>query len=426
MEFPRICLVRQHLQDRHLEDIAGEVRRELERVGFAARVRPGARIAIGAGSRGIANIAVIVKAVVDYWREHAGQPFVFPAMGSHGAATAEGQAAVLAGYGITEAAMGCPLISSLEVVATGRTPEGVETYMDRQAFESDGVVLVGRVKWHTDFTGTTESGLVKMGAIGIGKLAGAHRYHAAGRRLGMSQVVQSAFRQVAGSGKILGGLAILEDAHHSTSRVVAVRIEELPEREEELLAEVKAWMARIPVDPLDLLIVDEIGKTISGTGMDTKVVNRSVEGHFNCYPGLPVITRIFLRDLSDHNDGNATGMGMADIVSDRLLAKVNWHATYVNVLTACNPAGARTPVHFPTDRDCLEAIAPTVGDTDPSRLRIGWIINTMRLDLAGFSENLRAEIEANPALKVISPPFALPFDQEGGLPGLGELAARTW
>jgi hypothetical protein len=133
-----------------------------------------------------------------------------------------------------------------------------------------------------------------------------------------------------------------------------------------------------------------------------------------------------LRDLSDHGDGNATGMGMADIVSDRLLAKVDWHATYVNVLTACNPAGARTPVHFPTDRDCLEAIAPTVGDTNPTRLRIGWIINTMRLDLAGFSENLRAEIEANPALKVISPPFALPFDQAGGLPGLGELAARTW
>jgi len=265
-----------------------------------------------------------------------------------------------------------------------------------------------------------------MGAIGIGKLAGAHRYHAAGRGLGMARVVQSAFRQVAASGKILGGLAILEDARHSTARLVAVRIEELPRREEELLAEVKSWMARLPLDPLDLLLVDEIGKTISGTGMDTKVVNRSIEGHFNCYPGLPVISRIFVRDISDHGDGNGIGMGMADVVSDRLLSKVNWRATYVNALTACNPAGARTPVHFPTDRDCLEAIAPTVGDTDPSQLRIGWITNTMRLDLMAFSETLRTEIEANPALEVISPPLELPFEQAGNLPRLSELAARSW
>jgi hypothetical protein len=398
----------------------------MERAALAARVRPGARIAVGAGSRGIANIAVIVRAVVDYWREHACRPFVFPAMGSHGAATAEGQTAVLAGYGITEASMGCPLISSLDVVATGRTPDGVETYMDRHAFESDGVVLVGRIKWHTDFDGEVESGLVKMGAIGIGKLAGAHQYHAAGRRLGMARVVAGAFRQIASSGKLLGGLAILEDAHHSTARVVAVGVEELPQREQELLAQVKSWMARIPVDPLDLLIVDEIGKTISGTGMDTKVVNRSIEGHFNCYPGLPVINRIFVRDISDHGDGNGTGMGMADIVSDRLLAKLNWHATYVNVLTACNPAGARLPVHFPTDRECLEAIAPTVGDTPPARLRIGWIADTMRLDVVGLSETLRGEIEANPDLEMISPPFALPFSQAGDLPRLSELAARSW
>ena len=409
-----------------MPDIAGQVRREMERANFAARVRSGARIAVGAGSRGIANIDVIVKAVAGYWLEHGCRPFVFPVMGSHGSATAEGQAAVLAGYGITEGAIGCPIVSSLEVVSTGRTPEGIETYMDRQAFESDGVVLVGRVKWHTDFSGAIESGLVKMGAIGIGKLAGAHRYHAASRRLGMEHVVRTAFRQVAGSGKILGGLAILEDAHHSTAQVEAVPVEALPRREEELLALVKSWMARIPIDPLDLLIVDEIGKTISGTGMDTKVVNRSVEGHFNCYPDLPVITRIYVRELCADGGGNATGVGMADIVSDRLVSQVDWHSTFVNVLTACNPAGARLPVHFPTDRQCIEAIAPTTGDTPPDRLRIGWIINSMRLDVVGLSDNLRPEIDANPALEVISPSLELPYDQAGGLPRLSELAARTW
>jgi len=240
------------------------------------------------------------------------------------------------------------------------------------------------------------------------------------------RVVESAFRQVASSGKILGGLAILEDARHATAKVAAVPVEELPRREEELLAEVKSWMARIPVDPLDLLIVDEIGKTISGTGMDTKVVNRSVEGLFNCYAGLPVITRIYVRDLCGHGDGNATGIGMADVISDRLLAKVDWHATYVNVLTACNPAGARTPVHFPTDRECLEAIAPTVGDTPPGKLRIGWIANTLRLDVIGFSENLRDEIEAGRNLEAISPPAGLPFDPSGNLPRLSELAGGAW
>ena len=269
MNFPRICLVRQDLTDRSLKDIPGEVRSQLEQADFAGRVRAGGRIAIGAGSRGIANIAAIVRAVVEYWHAHGCKPFVFPAMGSHGSATAEGQAEVLAGYGITESAMGCPIISSLEVVPTGLTPEGIETFMDRQAFESDGVMLVGRVKWHTDFTGKTESGLVKMAAIGAGKLAGAHQYHVAGVSLGLERVIRSAFRQVARSGKLLGGLAILEDARHGTARVAALPTEVLEEREAELLEQVKSWMARIPVDFLDLLIVDQMGKSISGTGIRT-------------------------------------------------------------------------------------------------------------------------------------------------------------
>ncbi|HSW49973.1 MAG TPA: hypothetical protein VLH09_07340, partial [Bryobacteraceae bacterium] len=334
MNFPRICLVKQDLIDRSLTDIPGAAAEELQRAGLAGKVKPGARIAIGAGSRGIANLAVIVKAVVDYWLAHGCKPFIFPAMGSHGAATAEGQASVLASYGVTESAMGCPIISSLEVVATGRTPEGIETYMDRQAYESDGVMLVGRVKWHTDFNGGIESGLVKMAGIGMGKLAGAQRYHSASVKHGLERVLRSAYRQVSQTGKLLGGLAILEDARHSTARVAALRAEELEEREAELLAQVKSWMARIPISPLDILIVDEMGKNISGTGMDTKVINRTIEGHFDVDPELPSIRRIFVRDFNAHSDGNGTGVGMADVITDRLLAKINWPATYTNVLTA--------------------------------------------------------------------------------------------
>ena len=399
MEFPRICLVQQDFPDRRLGDIAVEARKQLEQADFASRVKPGARIAIGAGSRGIASLAVILKAVVDYWRAHGCRPFVFPAMGSHGAATAEGQAAVLARYGVDESAMECPVVSSLEVVSTGRTSEGIETFMDRQAFESDGVMLVGRVKWHTDFSGKIESGLCKMTAIGIGKLTGAQQYHACAHRIGLEQVVRSVFRQVAQSGKILGGLAILEDANHDTALLAALHIEELERREEELLELVKSWMASIPVESLDLLIVDRIGKDISGTGMDTKVVNRSIEGHSNCFPDVPFIDRIYVRDLSELSYGNAVGVGMADIVSTRLVNRIDWDATYVNSLTACHPAGARRPVHYATDRVCLEKIAPTVGKLDPKDLRIGWISDTMRLRTLGLSENLLAEIGGNPKLR---------------------------
>jgi hypothetical protein len=246
-------------------------------------LQPGAHVAIAVGSRGISNIAVIVRAVVDYLKTQRMQPFIFPAMGSHGAATAEGQSEVLAHYGITGEMMDCPVISQLEVVSLGKTADGIETFMDRAAYESDGVVLVGRVKWHTDFVGTIESGLFKMMAIGLGKFAGAQRYHAYAYSLGLEHVIRSVGRQVLKSGKILGGLAILEDAYHNTAKVDAVVVELMEQREEENLALVKSWMGKIPTD-LDILIIDEIGKNISGAGMDTKVINRSVQGHFNPFP----------------------------------------------------------------------------------------------------------------------------------------------
>ena len=238
------------------------------------------------------------------------RPFLFPAMGSHGAASAEGQADVLAHYGITEATMGCPVVSQLEVVSLGKTADGIEAFMDKMAYESDGVMLVGRVKWHTDFAGKIESGLFKMMAIGLGKFAGAQRYHAYAYRLGLEHVIRSVGRQVLKSGKILGGLAILEDANHNTGKLDAVPVEVMEQREEENLALVKSWMGRIPMD-LDILIMDEIGKNISGAGMDTKVVNRGVNGEYNPWPDTPRFERIFVRDLSEltYNSARRPGHG---------------------------------------------------------------------------------------------------------------------
>src|SRR5271168_979042 len=254
MQFPRLLPVRQMFPDRRLPNVADEVRKQLAATDFAARVRPGARIALGVGSRGIANLATIVRATVDYWKSAGCAPFIFPSMGSHGAATAPGQADVLAHYGITESAMGCPLLSSLDVVPLGNTAEGVGAFIDRNAYESDGVMLIGRVKWHTDFAGKIESGLMKMMAIGLGKFAGAQRYHTYAYKLGLEHVIRSIGRQVLRSGKILGGLAILEDAHHNTGQLTAVPVAEMEQREEANLALVKSWMARVPMD-LDILIL---------------------------------------------------------------------------------------------------------------------------------------------------------------------------
>jgi hypothetical protein len=401
MQFPRLLVVRQKFPDRRIPDVAAEVRTQLAASTFAARLKPGARIAIGVGSRGIHNIATIVRNVVGFWKDQGMQPFIFPAMGSHGAASAAGQADVLAHYGIIEETMGCPVISQLEVVSLGKTADGIEAFMDKMAYDSDGVMLVGRVKWHTDFAGKIESGLFKMMAIGLGKFAGAQRYHSYAYKLGLEHVIRSVGRQVLKSGKVLGGLAILEDANHNTAKLDAVPVEIMEKREEENLALVKTWMGRVPTD-LDILILDEIGKNISGAGMDTKVANRGVNGEYNPWDTAPKFNRIFVRDLSELTYNSAVGLGMADIVTDRLVNRTNWEPTIINSLTANTPAAIRTPLHFKTDRECIERIAPTVGKLDLTEVTYGWIRNTMELGRLALSENLLPQIEGNPLLEVES------------------------
>lgn len=416
MSLPRMLPVRQNFPDRSISDVRATTLRELAARQLGARITPGARIAIGVGSRGISNIATITRAAVDYWKSQDCRPFIFPAMGSHGGATAEGQADVLAHYGIHEATMDCPVVSSLDVVSTGRTADGIETYMDRTAFDSDGVMLIGRVKWHTDFSGKLESGLFKMTAIGLGKFAGAQRYHTYAYKLGLEHVIRTVGRQLLRSGKILGGLAILEDANHNTGRIAAVPAEEMERSDEELLVEVRGWMGRLPF-PLDVLIVDEIGKNISGSGMDTKVVNRSVHGESNPWREEPRIERVFIRDLSAHTYGNAVGIGMADVVHDRMLAKIDWNATLVNSLTATTPTAIRTPIHFPSDRECLERISTVVGRLDLSEVTYGWIHNSMELGFLKLSENLKDQIAENSMLEIIGAAEEIDTDPVGNFTG---------
>jgi hypothetical protein len=415
MDFPRFVQVEQRFPARNIANIPGHISKELSGSDFANRFPAGSRIAIGVGSRGISNIATIVKGVVDFWRGRGVQTFIFPAMGSHGAATAEGQADVLAHYGIHEATMGVPVISSLDVVPLGETPEGIATFMDKNAFESDGIFLVARVKWHTDFAGEIESGLFKMMAIGVGKFAGARQYHTFGYRLGLERVIRGVGAKVLSSGKMIGGLAVLEGAHHETAGLVAVTsaqgAEAMVKQEERLLRQVKSWMAKLPAPEIDVLILDEIGKNISGSGMDTKVVNRSVNGEYNPWPDTPIVHRIFLRGLSSNTYHNAVGLGMADVVHDRLVADVDWRPTHVNSLTASTPAAIRTPIHFPNDSECLERIAPTVGKIDVSQVTYCRIKNSLELVHLYVSENLVPAL--SPEAHVISQAFEIPFDRQG-------------
>ena len=407
-------LVRQHFESHKLADIPDAVRRTLSASGMAARLRPGSEVAIGVGSRGIANIDVIVAAAVAWWKAQGMRPFLFPAMGSHGAASAAGQAAVLAKYGITEASMGCPVRSSLAVVELGVTPEGIPVVMDRIAYRSGGVMLCGRVKWHTDFSGALESGLFKMMAIGLGKLTGAKSYHTFAYRMGLEAMIRSVGRQVLTSNRILGGLAIVEDFSHDTAHVEAVPVENMERREEELLALAKTWMPRLPA-ALDVLIVNEMGKNFSGSGLDTKVINRSVWGDINPWPGVPRVGRVYLRDLSPLSYGNATGIGMADVVHRRILKKMRRRPTYVNALTSSQPSCIRTPIHFPTDRECLQAICSTVGRHNPADATVGWIANTLDLGLMAFSANLRGELAQDPRIEILGEARPLEFDERGDL-----------
>jgi hypothetical protein len=417
MNLPRFVLAEQQFPDRTISNIREHIRNELSRSDFSARIPKGGRVAIGVGSRGISNISTIVRSVVDFWTEQGAKPFIFPAMGSHGAATAEGQADVLAHYGIHAATMGVPVLSSLDVVPLGRTPEGIETYMDKNAYEADAVFLVARVKWHTDFSGTLESGLFKMMAIGLGKFAGARQYHTFAYRMGLEQMIRSVGAKVFATGKLLGGLAIQEGAHHETAGLVAVSssqgLEKMMAQEEGLLREVKGWMAKLPAPEIDILIVDEIGKNISGAGMDTKVINRGVNGHYNPFPATPIVHRIYARGISELSYHSAVGIGMADVVHDRLVNDVDWKPTYINSLTASTPACIRTPIHFPSDLDALSNIAPTVGKLDLLEVTYCRIVNTLELTHLAVSENLIPNLYKN--VKVISEPFEVRFDSSNNL-----------
>jgi hypothetical protein len=405
---PQVVRIRQIFARPREEDVAAAVRREL--APLLGGVAAGQRIAITGSSRGVANFAEVLRTAAAMLREGGAEPFVVPGMGSHGGATAEGQRAVLADtHGITEESVGCPIDSSMDVVQVGTTATGFPVYQDRICHEADGVLVVNRVKPHTGFTGRVESGLCKMLVIGLGKQAGASKIHQQALRVELERLILDASRIIveAARPRLVGGIALVENAFKETAMVRGIAMashDALVEAEGALLRQAYELLPRIPFDDLDALIVDEIGKNVSGSGMDTNVIGKK--------PGLtkPHIGAIYVRGLTEQTHGNAVGIGHADVMPRALLAELDLNSTYMNAFTAKRPEVGKIPMLAENELQAMQVLSNFRQDEDPGSLRLAWIRNTSALDELWASRALLEEIEANPSLEVISEPRPLLFD----------------
>jgi len=414
MNFPQMAVVQQTFDRTVVEDIPATVAAELERIGVRSRVKPGQKVAITAGSRGVANIATVIKAAVDFMKGCGAEPFIFPAMGSHAGGTAEGQKELLGHYGISEQSMGCPILSTMEVSEIGRNPDGLPIFLDKYALTADHIVVVNRIKPHTKFEGPIESGLMKMMAIGMGKHHGADLYHKACVQFGMNRVIETVGLVVMEKSPVLCGLALVENGYDQTAIIRALLPGELFEEEKRLLLESRRRMARIPFSDIDLLIIDEMGKNISGTGMDTNVtgVNRDILGTFSSEPRTK---RLFVRDLTPESEGNAVGIGLADFATTRLVNKIDRKKTYINCITGISPEKAAIPIFFDTDKECVETAIHCLGMVKPEKLRIIHIRNTLALEKMSVSREYLPEIEKRSELKIVGQWHPLTFGPDQNL-----------
>ncbi|MGI5835538.1 MAG: lactate racemase domain-containing protein [Chloroflexota bacterium] len=411
-EFPRspipdVALVRRHFSKEQIEDVAGEVRKELARVGLAQRVKPGQRIALTAGSRGVANIALILKTIADELKKLDAKPFIVPTMGSHGGATPEGQVELIAEYGITEDAMGVPILSSMETVVIGKNPSGIAVHMDKNAYSADGVVVVGRIKNHTNFRAPIESGLCKMMAIGLGKQKGAEAIHSGN----LAEEIPEAARIMIETGKILLGVGTVENAYHQTYKIVAAPPEKIHDTDRECLVIASQLLPRVPFDELGVLVVDEIGKNISGSGMDYNVIGmwrRAGEPPFT-----PMYHRIVVLNVTPESHGNCIGIGAADFTTRKLVNQFDPKKTYWNGITANGFGGVKIPFTLDTDVEAVEVAwksAERLGK--PGLVRIK---NTMELGEFYATADLVEQLKGHQEYEVVRPLGPMPRDAEGNL-----------
>ena len=408
---PRMVKIRQTFPAAEISDVPAALCEALSQSGQLDRIQPGMRIAIAVGSRGVDQIPVLVGVTVAELKKRGAEPFVIPAMGSHGGATAGGQAEVLAHLGVTEEAVGCPNVSSMEVVEISRLANGLPVFIDKHAFEADGIVLINRVKPHTAFRGPNESGLAKMIAIGLGKQKGAETCHAYGFKHMAAHVPAVALETIA-KAPILFGIGTVENAYDHVAKIVVAGADELIEIDKKLLVEAKAAMPRIPFSPIDALVIDEIGKDISGDGMDPNITGR----YPTPYPtGGPEVSKMVVLDLTEKTNGNANGVGTADFTTRRLVDKTDFKSMYANGLTSTVVGPTAIPLTLDCDRDAIRAAVKTSNALDLSQVRLVRIKNTLQLNEIMISESLLAEARTFENISILSAPFDLQFDDQGNL-----------
>ncbi len=414
LDLPKMVKVKQTFNGDHIpqKDIPSAVVRELSRSELQEQIKPGMSIAITSGSRGVANVALVTKAIVDFVKSLGAHPFVFPAMGSHGGATPEGQLEVLTSYGVTEEYLGCPVRATMETVIVGYLDDGMPVYQDKYASEADGVILCGRIKAHTAFRGPNESGLMKMAVIGMGKQKGAETIHESGFNH-MGALMPRVYKVLHDNANIIGGIGLVENAFDQTCIIKGMTKEEIITKEPSFLTIAKERMGRIWFDQLDVLVVDEIGKDISGDGMDPNIT-----GRFACADsasGGIQTKRIVVLDLTEESHGNSNGVGMADVTTRRFLNKTNVDATYPNAVTSTVLDVVKMPFIANSDRTAIQVALRCCNETDKSRPYIVRVKNTLDIEEIYISEAMINDAISNPNVEIVGELTDWPFDEKGDL-----------
>ncbi|NQU22971.1 MAG: DUF2088 domain-containing protein [Candidatus Nealsonbacteria bacterium] len=413
---PQIFRVRQNFEAPRIDDVPGEVEAQLAGLNLGEKVSPGQSVAVTAGSRGITGIDKIIRAIVQHFVGLGAKPFVVPAMGSHGGGTAEGQRGVIESYGITEEFLGCPIRAGMETVIVCETDEGIPVHFDRYAYEADHVVVCGRVKPHTLFVGNVESGLMKMMLIGLGKCEGAKIYHRAIQDYSFGQIIRSVAGRLLAKCNILAGVTIVENAYDETARIDAVLPAQFEAREGELLLLAKKWLPRLPFEQVDLLLIDRMGKNISGVGFDANIVGRKSNDHKAVDGEVPNVKRIAVRGLTPETHGNAIGIGMAEFCRSRLLRATDFKAVRLNALVSGHISAGMIPLDYETDREILDAALGTIGLTEPPDAKLLWIADTLHLAEIECSAAYLDEARQRDDLEILTEPRDLPLDTDGNLP----------
>lgn len=408
---PRMVRIKQTFKRPMVDDVKLELQRKLHQSDHMKSITKGMKVAIAVGSRGIAHLSQLVTELVSQVKQRDAYPFIVPAMGSHGGANAEGQREILANFGITETSIGAPIHSSMDTVVLGHTANGLTVYYDAFASQADATIIVAKIKPHPGFHGTYESGLAKMVVIGLGKQIGAEACHAAGMDQMAERVEEIASRSLE-LNNVVFAVGVLENAYDDIAKIVTVSSDSIMKEEPALLEEARALMGSIPFKSIDVLIVDEIGKDISGPGMDCNVIRRYTAEHLRT-EGLA--QRIVIRDLTEETGGNATGVGNGDVITRRLFQKIKFEKTYPNQLTSRVVISGKIPIIMENDDLAIKAAIKTTVNRPLDQIRIVRIKNTLHIETMDISENLMCEIAERNDIKIISDLFQYHFDEQGNL-----------